>query len=181
MGDIRVEVRVKNARLYRAIMAVAPTVAQFCKISGGSQGLTGKLLGMKEMPFRKDGSLTSEAERICSTTGKMPEELWPKHVQELLVKQSHVSFELDASEIQHIADERNQFEDAQFIGAISDNLNARQMQVVQMRNDGLTYEECGTELGVSRERIRQIEFKALRIMRVAAKNRFGVQSLEDIQ
>jgi RNA polymerase sigma factor (sigma-70 family) len=55
-----------------------------------------------------------------------------------------------------------------------DRLNYREQAVVEMRyRDSLTLEEAGKKLGLTRERVRQIEFKALRKVHFALKELFA--------
>jgi RNA polymerase primary sigma factor len=58
----------------------------------------------------------------------------------------------------------------QAIQQLSQNITERQANILSMRFDeGLTYREIGKELGVTQERVRQIELKALKKMRSRAK------------
>lgn len=53
----------------------------------------------------------------------------------------------------------------EFDKLFTEKLNYREQMVIQLRyRDGLSLDECGKKMGVTRERIRQIENKALRII-----------------
>ena len=55
---------------------------------------------------------------------------------------------------------------------VNDTLSEREIQVLEMRfRDGMTYEQCGKSFNVTRERIRQIEAKALRKLRHPSRSK----------
>ena len=50
-GEIRIEMRVKNSRLYEAIVPMFGSIAEFCRRSGMKQIVVGGLINFKRSPF----------------------------------------------------------------------------------------------------------------------------------
>ena len=50
-----------------------------------------------------------------------------------------------------------------------DSLTPRQRKILGMRLSGISFQEIGKEFGVTRERVRQIEYQAMREIRVYDK------------
>jgi DNA-directed RNA polymerase sigma subunit (sigma70/sigma32) len=182
MSDLNLNVTVRNARLLRAIRAKFGTTAELCRASGASQTAVSALLTMRESPFRQDGSLTSTAEMVVSALGIPADELWPAHIARLKAKRATVEVEIDVDAFAAIADDNPEraYMRRQMIARWSENVNPRDMEVLALRADGASLDEAGAQFGVTRERIRQMELRAHRVMRKAAL-RDGVRDMRGIE
>jgi RNA polymerase sigma factor (sigma-70 family) len=188
MNDLRLELRVKNLALYKAIHEQAESVADFCRKFGDSFHLqiqVGAYLNLKESPWRagkdEDGlayiKLSKTGRWLCDVTGLGPEALFPFEIYTLALPPVLVaevsSFKflplsaakrLSAGEEDSTSDERKKL-----IREALSTLTPREQLVLESRF-GFNGRECtrpeiADVLGVSTMRIRQIEAKALRKMR----------------
>jgi lambda repressor-like predicted transcriptional regulator len=181
VSDFNIQVKVRNARLLRAIRAKAETAAEFSRLAGIEQNALSGLLTMRLSPMRKSGEWTTAAMRICEFVGCMPEEIWPKHMERFLLKKAETEIELSAAEVEAIAEgSENQIQQRAMLERwiAKSGIAQRDIVLLQMRTDGATYEDCAKEFSVSRERVRQREVRAMRKIRTVA-NRDGIKTFLD--
>jgi DNA-binding CsgD family transcriptional regulator/lambda repressor-like predicted transcriptional regulator len=182
VSDFNIQVKVRNARLLRAIRAHSGTAAEFSRASGVNQTAISALLSMRLSPLTKAGEWTTTVHDICTHLGCMPEEIWPKHMERVLLKRAETEIELSSAEVEAItegaADRQQQREMlARWIG--KSGLVDRDVEVLALRIEGATLEECAQEVGTTRERIRQREMRALRRLREMAR-RDGIRTFTDV-
>ena len=184
MTDYRVQIKVRNARLLRAIERAGHQPGQiFAREVGISY--TGHLLpylNLKRTPFDENGDLRPCAEMLCVFLNRLPDELWSEEQRYPLLT-NVAEIELSAASVHELlaspsdcADPLSLLEKkqaAQAVDALLDTLTPREAEVLRLRHgiDGepMNLEEMAKAKGCSRERIRQIEAKALRKLRAPAR------------
>ena len=184
MTDYRVQIKVRNARLLRAIEKAGHQPGQiFAREVGISY--TGHLLpylNLKRTPFDENGDLRPCAEMLCVFLNRLPDELWSEEQRYPLLTNA-AEIELSAASVHELlaspsdcADPLSLLEKqqaAQAVDALLDTLTPREAEVMRLRHgiDGepMNLEEMARAKGCSRERIRQIEAKALRKLRAPAR------------
>jgi transcriptional regulator with XRE-family HTH domain len=181
MSDFNLQITVRNARLLRAIRAQYGSSADMCRATGINQTALSALLTMRAKPFRADGSLTTTAEAVVSALGIPADDLWPSHIARLQAKRATVEVEMDAPTFAAIADSdpERQAMMRQALARWSCDLTDRQRDVLAIRFSGGLLEDAARELGVTRERVRQMEHRGLRkLMRRARID--GVRSFAEV-
>jgi RNA polymerase sigma factor (sigma-70 family) len=178
MSDFNLKVTVRNAHLLRAIRSKFDSAADFSRATGICQSKVSALITMRESPLLKNGLPSPLADLVCDFLGKNFEELWPGKMAEMRRKKASHEVEMSMAEVEQLADPMNQARQRKMLVGWAGNLRPRELQAITLRMEGATLEEAGEALGVTRERFRQIEAKALRKMRDAAR-RQGVQQFED--
>jgi transcriptional regulator with XRE-family HTH domain len=182
MSDFNIQIKVRNARLLRAIRAKAGTAAEFARLSGVSQTALSALLTMRLSPLKANGEWSATVQRICEWLGAMPEDIWPAHMERVLLKRAETEIELTSEQVLSITDGAdNSLEQRELLArwVSKANIVPRDLEVLMMRNNGLTLEEVAQAVGTTRERIRQREMRAQRRIRDAAR-RDGYTSIAEV-
>ena len=183
--SLRVELRFKNALLWRSIFSTYESVADFCRVNNLLQDRVGSLLNLKSSPYHKrTGKPTAMATRLCEILNYSTGELFPIALYSGVVPTGILATEimpdrllsLNSPDVLALTD-YGEFENAlienidrdQLIAEIREATNrlpARQQKTVEMRFfENATLEMVGDVLNVTRERARQIEIDALRRVR----------------
>ena len=190
MSDYRVKISVTNARIRRAVEAAGyRSVLQMCKLNGLQITPTFNLVNMKQSPLTKNGKWRKTVLDLADALNVMPDDLFNERQKVITLGTNTSSRDVTENEMMAIAEQYVQddrLEDLRDNGAMReiaeeqaakllnntflDVLTPKQRQVLEMRfglNDApqMSLEQIGVKLGVSRERIRQIEGKALRRLR----------------
>jgi RNA polymerase sigma factor (sigma-70 family) len=177
LKDYRVELKVKNNLLASAMERKGiATAAELARQSGVTQNDVGKYLNLQQSIYDSRGEYRPHFMQLCEFFNLMPSELYPEAQMSEPLKSNKRVIEADASELTRIesqacdpallleAETRREVADT-LLGTLA----PRSAKVVSMRHglDGVehTYEQIGNELGVSRDRARQIYASALRKMR----------------
>jgi RNA polymerase sigma factor (sigma-70 family) len=189
--DYRIELKVKNNLLYTAIKEAGfDTVRSFSIASKISYVGICSLVTMRSSPIAKITSTRKQFNRpfsdlvykICDALRKEPEELFAQcHID--YNGKSSVIAEVDAREVdaylemtRQLSLEDNSLDKEIFAEQSSHllleqlkTLTPREQKVIKARfgldEEAKTFSDVSASLGVSRERIRQIESKALRKLR----------------
>lgn len=189
-NEFRVDLKVRNNLLLSAIEnAGFKNVARFSQALGVHQTLVGALVNLKVSPLTKTGEFTPTAQRIAEFLGVLPDELWTEaqlHMEVetnrsqftvsqkemVLMLARHTGELLDAPEPDAAVDAKDK---AALIRDALDSMTPVQARVLRMRfgidTNEHTLEEVAQLLGVTRERIRQIEAKALRLLRAPERSK----------
>lgn len=175
--DFHVTVRVKNGRIIRRMRELGFTsVVSLARVAGVDHVRVGEVIRFARLPTAR-GDWSSVAYSISAALRCEPEDLWPEHIARLKARSGEMSFEADLEDVQNIATQlqEQEFIDRANLPKLLAHLNERQRNVITSRfglgGDGeRTFDEVALEHGVSKERIRQIEIKALRKMAEAHKN-----------
>lgn len=182
--DVRVEVRLRNNVLYRAIFDRWGSVAAFCREKGLSSVLVGELLNLEASPFSKRGdgkTYRSYCRRIEHALGMLCEDLFPAHLYAL--KGTKAVMEVSCAQLPGSREFMTQLSaprtPEEELGLVDrdhairkalDKLTPRQKRVMEYRfglHDGRewTLGEVGQEFELTVESIRRIEAQALRMLR----------------
>ena len=157
--DFNIKVTVRNGRLLSAIRENYESVAAFSRALGRSAQTVNSLVTMKEKPYKTKG-WTDLALDIAAFVNRDPEDLWPEYMS------------ADLKEVQALQSSpspEKQIAQLDALKQIASVLTPREVNVIKCRYaDEMTLAEAAAELGVSSERMRQIEVKALRKMRGSA-------------
>lgn len=177
MKDYRLTIKVRNNRLLKAIEAAGGTPGgKWCEENGLSYARVNDLVNMTASPMRVNGMLRPEAARLCEILGKIPEDLWSNEQLHPL-ERNFSEMEMDHAQVVALLPPEQQSYLQDFSGieneqttALVDRalstLRSADRDVIRMRfHEGMTLDECGKRLGVTTERVRQIEMRALRCLR----------------
>ena len=173
MKDYNVTVKVRNNHLLTAMRANGYfTASELSRASGVGQSRIGEYLNLQRAPLLIGGAWSRQVLKLADTLKRLPEDLFPKlHWTEVLAKNT-AEVEMEFLEIQAISAAKTPEEIAMFsesvlqIDSVLKRLTTREESVIRARfYDGKTLDEIGLELGVSRDRIRQIEAKGLEKLR----------------
>lgn len=193
--EIRVRVRLRNRRFYRAIFENYPSVAAFCRVSGFAPNTIGALLNLTMWPLIKRGGQHGEYLKLCFDLAGffncLPEELFPLRLYAL--KKAKVEKAYSFSKLPGLLQEQllpepktpelifAQKELAVVTLSALLTLTQREAVVIKKRfgldGEELTLEKIAVELAVCPERVRQIEAKALRKLRHFAKKHHLIEFL----
>ena len=192
--DYRVTVKVRNARIINALAEMGEVVG--AKVSAKIGISYGKLLALSNLtisPIDKDGNVTPEVLKICDFTNKMPLELFsPDQIVPLETNTAEVEMTADEVETLMLSSYGSHnpekllsdSQSAQAIKDLLDTLSPRESKILQLRYgmdcDTHTYEEIGKVFEVTKDRIRQIEAKALRKMRHPSRAKKLYMTVEDL-
>ena len=187
MSDFRIDIKVRNNRLITLIEQQYGNVAQFCKAHNFNQGKVGDYCNLKESPLTKkrvgDGSYNWKltASDVAEALGVLPDEIWPEHMQQIQLNtnKSHVTVTADQvgyligsgrSDNPLLGTLKEEKEEVlyELLGTLRDRellVMSRRFGLVDGEAKGL--KEVGQEMGLSQERVRQIESKAMRKLRRA--------------
>jgi len=191
VSDYRVKITVSNARIRRAVDAAGySSVAQMCKVNRIIDVQAAfRLVNMKMSPLTKKGEWRKAVLDLADAVNMLPDDLFNERQKIISLGKNTSSKDITESEMiaiaeQYVQDDR--LEDLRDNSAIReiaeeqvtkllnneilDSLSPQQREVLEMRfgfdgSPGRTLEEIGLKLGVHRERVRQIEAKALRRLR----------------
>lgn len=172
MSDFNVKVSVRNARLLRAIRVRASSVAEFCRAYSLPYSEVVALVGLRVEPIKEDGTLKTVPERLLSALGMEAEEIWPRHMERIKLAKSSAEMELSAPQVCALMnrdDAEKRLMQRELLARWTKDLNLSDAEVLGRRIAGETLEEVAKDFGVTRERIRQKEMRALRNLRKRAK------------
>lgn len=185
--EFEVTIKIRNNLLKSRRLSLGMGLVEFAEHAGVSPSSYCALEGLRMAPvcgrrFGKPGLVWRESvKRLAEFHRCLPEDLFPDSV--LAVTCPEVVKEIGASELCPLLGSQQaecvmalpapdpetaleSEEMGRLLAGALDELSYREREVVRKRFDeGLTYDEIGKEQGVVRERIRQIESKALRKLR----------------
>lgn len=188
--DYRITVKVRNNRILKAIEDAGGTPGQkWCDANGLVYTSVNSLINMTVGPLSASGSISTPAMNLCEVLNKLPEDLWSNE-QLYPLEKNFSEIEMDYEQVvallpsdeQYYLPDFSDFENRQakaLIGKALAKLSGKGREVLRMRHEeDMTLDQCAERLGVSRERIRQIEAKALRQMRHPAMVEIYADALE---
>ena len=185
MKPYRIKVSIRNNLLLNAIEEQGyPTVAAFERAMGVSTGRMNALVSMRVAPLLDSGEFSKEAKLAMEVLGAAPTDLWTEQQLTIKLHRNSGEREIDADLVHHLLEQRRQMEylpspedhllekeTNQLVHDLLNTIRPREKEVLisRFQNDE-TYEEAGKKMNVTRERVRQIEAKALRKLRHPAKH-----------
>ena len=168
MKEFRVSMRIRNHRLVSAREAEGWSQSKAAEYIGVPAGTISALECMRQKAWCKDGDLSSPARRLANFYDLDPEWLFPPVADE--VKHHVLETSVDGHELATARQLKSQVQ-AAVKGMVAERWDGvSRSRVLRLRfglDDGIerNLETVGAELGVSRERVRQIEIVALRRLR----------------
>ena len=169
MSDYNLKVTVRNGRILKAIEEGGYKSQSECaRAMGVHPGSLNNIVAMRVAPIAKHtGRLIDIAQQLCDHLCKLPEDLWTE--EQLFANLPRNTYTVDVSSEDAA---RLQGDAPALLRRIvsSTCLTQQQQTVIADRflandGEGLTLDETGANHNVTRERIRQIEAKALRKLR----------------
>ena len=192
MKDYRVTVKVRNNRILKAIEAAGGEPgAKWCEEKGLSYQNVNALINMKKSPLAADGSLSAAALMLCDVLNVIPDDLWSND-QIYPLERNFSELEMNKEEITALIESSNgvcvldtsKFEQEQarkLLDGVIKKLPPQIRKIIEFRfYQDMSLDDCAKALGVTRERARQIEAKALRMLRHPTKIG-GIIDLTDIE
>jgi RNA polymerase sigma factor (sigma-70 family) len=184
-AEYRIKISVRNNLILRALEEAGyKSVTDFCETNDLNESSINSLISFRSRPVRNDGSFTKSAIYLMEYLYVTSSDLWtPEQLGLRLIKSSvkrnigQVELNATLSVNQNTAISYETPEDIIFakekqerINKILDSLIGKEKKVLEMRfglndADEHTLEETGSQIDVTRERVRQIEAKALRKLR----------------
>lgn len=184
INEYKVKISIRNNLILKAIdKAGYNSVASFCRAAKIAQSPVIAMVAMREAPLTKAGEFSKTAKVLMEELCALPTELWTPEQLTLKLRSNTISKDvsadgmraalgINADEVLQLVDNQNpedrvaDSELATVIDEMLEGLAPREAKVLRLRY-GLgceehTLEETGTKFEVTRERIRQIEAKALR-------------------
>jgi len=180
MKEFRLKVSVRNNRLLSAIEAQGYTsVAEFERACGLGMGRINNLVAMRDAPILQSGEFSQNAKLVMEVLGAAPTDLWTEQQLTIKLKTNSGERAIDADIVQHLLEQKSRTdylpspedsllaaETSAIVQQVLGTITPREKDILQERFEkDLTLEEVGNHHGVSRERIRSIEAKALRKLR----------------
>jgi RNA polymerase sigma factor (sigma-70 family) len=183
MGDYRLELKVKNNHILKKLEENGyKSVGEFCRIHKKMKYkyTICSFVNLKRSPLNSKGEFHHTIWWICNTLKCCPEDLFTTHQMNsalktnkrtIEVKEAEMFFAFSNTERVLLPDEiLQQKEDEHLINRMLKTLSKKEEIVIKKMfgldgEDTHTFEQLGEIFGVSRERIRQIESKALRKLR----------------
>ena len=181
--DYRVEVKVKNNNILKRIEAAGyKTVGEFCRLNDRPswQSRIGDYVNLKQTPLNAAGDFFPHIYEMANMLNCSPEDLFTETQLQTALETNKRSIEVNEAVMKFMLTNAKQpllLEDQVHfdrlpdkVAAILDTLTPREAKVVRLRfgldgTEPLTYDQLASNFDVTRERVRQIEQKALRKMR----------------
>lgn len=181
INDLNVQVRVRNNRILSRIRKRFTTVAGMCRQFDMSAQQVNSFICFRETPFRGDGTLRTAADKLCSALGVTPDDLWPNEMAKIKRERSTYELELSTAEAMAICHNPDrELMQLQLISRWAHRLTDKEKFVISERFSGSTLDAVAKAIGTQRERARQIEAKAIRKMRTAAKIMDGIETYTQV-
>ena len=179
--DYQLQIKVKNGPFMRALAAAGyVNVRQFCLRHDLALASVGHIANLSQSGFAGNGWRPTVL-KVAKILKVLPEDLYPpQHIETPLSdgRVSRATAEVDLVELEQLTaavpdvcllpDESiEQDEAGKSLAQVLLTLRPREERIIRLKFglggcDQKTYTEIGDELGLSRERVRQIGFKALR-------------------
>ena len=180
--DYRIEIKIRNNRLLTKMEEMGyPSVAKLADEIGINRTIIYRITSMKSAALDGEGYYKPEAIKIAEFLKCTPQDIYPPAQMRGTMKENKAQITANANEVDSLTSslrtlafspERKMILDEakQALKTAMMTLTPKEQRILDLRY-GLTYgeektlDEVGAMFGVSRERIRQQEKKALRKMR----------------
>ena len=183
MRPYRVKVTVRNNLLLSAIEAAGyKSQSEFARSAELSPTEVNNLVAMRHAPITLDGEFSHEAKAIMEALGACPSDLWTDEQLTLRLKRNTGERSVESDVVAAMLEQHNEnmllpnpeslmmeLDKHNVVAAALDSLTEREKKVLQMHNgidcNENSLEDIAKVLNVTRERVRQIEAKAMRKLR----------------
>ncbi len=175
MSDFNILIKIRNGRMLKKMREYGfYTASDLSRATGVTPGEVGRLLMLRSGPINKiTGDLRKGPLKICEALNSTMQDLWPASMCEYRAPKTDVEVDLSLEQIAGLLDNDDDpmlaIENMDILGRLYDVLSPRERWIVERRSREDTLGEIAKEVGVTKERIRQIEFKAHRKMRNKAR------------
>lgn len=182
MKEYRVKVTVRNNLLLSAIEDAGfvgwGQIAAFARHIGVSVSTLQQLVAMKIPPINESGEFCQIAKDVMEGLGAAPLDLWTDAQLTARLNKNTGEFYADEKALHAMIEQRdesltlpdpadvvNEKQVSIVVQSVLQTLTPRESETLLRRMNDETMEEIGKSFDVQRERVRQIEVKALRKMR----------------
>lgn len=190
------EVKFRNNIILRRMEELGfKTVAELCRQAGLDNGQVGELINMKELPLNKKGSWRPVVTQLAEFFNCLPEDMFSEEQLETKLEKNRAFAEFTFGQVQTLIATNDatrllpekvaeESELKRLIAEMLGTLTKQEEKVIRARfgigtKDDSTLEEVAVQFGLTRERIRQIEAKALRRLRQPPHSAYLRQFLEN--
>lgn len=178
--EYRIKVTVRNNLILKVIEAHGyKSLKFFAEINNINYSRLANLVALREAPLGSSGEFSLVARQLMEILGAAPHDLWSDEQLTMALRKNsseatvgsyefstlfnRLTGQIEYDSPDEAADKANI---AKVVAEQLDSLTPREAKVLRMRFgigcDDMTLEEIGASFGVTRERIRQIEAKAVR-------------------
>ena len=174
-AEYRIKISVSNNLLLQAIQnAGYKNQSEFARAIGCSVANINMLCGLRLSPMTQKGHFTDLANQVMEGLGACPTDLWTEEQLTMNLERSS-SYSAIGREELHVlmnGEQKSLLESVagqeleKTMNDVLKTLSPREEKILRMRfYDNKSQEECAKEFGVVKERVRQLEAKALSKMR----------------
>ena len=174
--EYRVKVSVSNNLLIRAIEdAGYKNQSEFARAIGCGTSYVNMLCGLRISPMTREGEFTKGANQVMEGLGACPTDLWTEEQLTMNLKRSSSWSVMGREELNELMNgaPKSLLESVagqelkRTMDEARKTLTFREQRIIGLRfDDDKTLDETGKEVGLTRQRVRDIEAKALRKLRL---------------
>ena len=174
-AEYRVKVSVSNNLLIQAIEnAGYKNQSDFSRAIDCNASYINMLCGLRISPMTREGEFTKVANQVMEALGACPTDLWTEEQLTMNLKKSSSWSVMGREELNELMNgaPKSLLESVagqelkKTMDEVRKTLTYKEQQLIGMRfDDDKSLEQIGKELGITKERVRHIEAKALRKMR----------------
>jgi RNA polymerase sigma factor (sigma-70 family) len=183
-AEFSVTIKVRNNRFLAALHRSGyRSVNAFCKRTKLPQSQVNEYATMTRSPYRRDGRPTELAQLVADSLGALVEDLFPaRFLSRCLDRVARTEIAMTEDQLGYLLQNAPRTPEQVLLmdeaaAQVSDALRLlppREERVLRLRHgmglrDEKTFEQVGEQLNVSRERVRQMESKALRMMNAPSR------------
>lgn len=189
MKEYRLEIKVRNNAVLKRIEELGyESIPDFCRANNLNYGAINDIIAFKAPFYRKRGGINGLIVKLANVLQVLPDHIYPPERRGAPLERNKYISEVDKADLMQIStslrkdalpvDDRKMLDD--FASTIQrvmlEALTPREQRLLDKRfgiTSGVpqTLDEVGAELNVSRERVRQMEIKAIRKMKHPAQSK----------
>ena len=179
-AEYRVKVSVSNNLLIQAIEnAGYKNQSDFSRAIDCNASYINMLCGLRISPMTREGEFTKVANQVMEALGACPTDLWTEEQLTMNLKKSSSWSVMGREELNELMNgaPKSLLESVagqelkKTMDEVRKTLTYKEQQLIGMRfDDDKSLEQIGKELGITKERVRQMEAKALRKLRYPSRS-----------
>jgi RNA polymerase primary sigma factor len=183
-NSYRVTVKVRNANLLRAIEKAGYSPGQkFADLAGIAYIHLNDLINMTRKPTDRHGDLHPAVESLCAFLGAMPSNIFDAHQMHNALVKNRSDVDLNLDDLASIQAKTSPHHLQSAVDQVVETLTDNESLVIKLRfgieGREHTLKEIGEIIGVTQERVRQIEAKALRKLRSPARSDLLIKAIDN--